>query len=148
MEGKIISINISSRKRDIKFPVASAQLQANYGIVGDVHAGKNERQITILDESCFRLAEKQGMMVGPGLYGENITTTGWDINRLSLGDRLQLGGTLLIVTKLKKKCFRQCIINEQLIACPVPHHMVFAKVATGGVIRVGDPLVLVGGQND
>ena len=46
--GKIVSINVSSRKRIPKSPVQEAELVPGTGIAGDAHAAPGDRQLSLL----------------------------------------------------------------------------------------------------
>jgi hypothetical protein len=63
---------------------------------------------------------------------------------LKTGDKLILGGgTELEITQIGKRCHRRCEIFEQLGDCIMPHEGAFAKVIKGGMINVGDDIVVI-----
>ncbi|HEC89035.1 MAG TPA: MOSC domain-containing protein, partial [Thermoplasmatales archaeon] len=49
MEGKILSINISEKKGDKKYPIEEARITM-MGVEGDAHAGNWHRQVSLLAE--------------------------------------------------------------------------------------------------
>ena len=53
MKGRIKHICISKRKGTKKHPVPSAVLQEGHGIIGDGHAGKWHRQVSLLSEKSI-----------------------------------------------------------------------------------------------
>ena len=72
-----------------------------------------------------------------GDFAENITTEGIDLVTLPIGSRLQVGETLLEVTRIGKECHTRCVIYDQAGDCVMPKEGIFARVITGGVIRPG-----------
>ena len=46
--GKLLAINISKERGTEKREVPQAELVADYGIMGDAHAGKWHRQVSLL----------------------------------------------------------------------------------------------------
>ena len=46
--GKLIAINISEKRGTEKKEIQEAQLVTDFGIVGDAHAGKWHRQVSLL----------------------------------------------------------------------------------------------------
>ena len=53
--GKLLAINISKERGTEKREVPQAELVADYGIMGDAHAGKWHRQVSPLSGSYFLL---------------------------------------------------------------------------------------------
>ena len=135
-----------------KTNVAQADLKADFGIVGDAHAGHGHRQVSLLGvESINKLREK-GVSVSPGDFAENITTEDLPVKSLKLGSKLRIGGQVeLEVTQLGKRCHRRCGIFDRLGECIMPRDGVFARVTTPGRIKVGDMIEVVddkGGDTD
>ncbi len=105
--GKIVSINVSSRKRVPKKPANKAELVPGMGIAGDAHAAPGDRQLSLLMmESIERQRDlikeqsrkavsgngsSQAVELVPGIYAENLTTEGIDLMSLNLGDALKVG---------------------------------------------------------
>lgn len=119
--------------------VPEAELRADFGLVGDAHAGSGHRQVSLLTvESIDRFREK-GVTVAPGDFAENVTVEGLNLSLLAVGSRLRIGtGPELEVTQFGKKCHGRCRIYEKVGDCVMPREGVFARVITGGTIRVGD----------
>src|SRR4051795_5815210 len=101
---RLISVNTNAHKEFRKVPRARGQLVANFGLEGDRHAGRPERQVSILNaETVAELAE-QGMPVSPGVLGENITVEGVPVMQLSDGARLRIGDAELEITGDRPAC--------------------------------------------
>jgi MOSC domain-containing protein YiiM len=139
LKGAIKAISVSKQKGTRKVNVPEAQLRADFGIVGDAHAGQPVRQVSLLAlESIEKMVDK-GANVSPGDFAENITTEGLNLLELSVGTRLALGKDVeLEIRQFGKKCHSGCEILQQVGDCVMPREGVFAKVVRPGMIRVGD----------
>lgn len=145
MSAKVIAVCISENKGERKTPVASVELRENHGIVGDAHAGEWHRQVSLLAAESIEKMRKMGLDVDSGDFAENITTEGIDLPALPIGTRLAVGETLLEVTQIGKECHTRCAIYHQAGDCVMPKEGIFARVITGGVVKPGDPIVVVRG---
>ncbi len=142
--GWIRAISISSEKGMPKHNVPEAELQADFGIVGDAHAGSGLRQVSLLDMASIEDLRQKGAEISPGDFAENLTVEGIDLSALRVGWRFRVGGTVeLEVTQLGKRCHGRCRIFEKLGDCIMPRQGVFAHVVTGGRIQVGDAIELI-----
>ena len=142
--GRIRAISISGEKGIAKHNVPTAELQTDFGIVGDAHAGNGLRQVSLLDMASIEELRQQGADISPGDFAENLTVEGVDLSTLRVGCRLQIGGIVdLEVTQLGKRCHGRCRIFEKLGDCIMPRQGVFARVVTGGRIQVGDTVELM-----
>jgi MOSC domain-containing protein YiiM len=138
-EGRIRAISVSRQKGTQKVNVPDAELKADFGLVGDAHAGPWHRQVSLLAVESIEKMIAKGAKVSPGNFAENITTEGIDLLKLSLGSRLRLGEAVeLEVTQFGKKCHSECEIFQQVGDCIMPREGIFAKVKKAGRIRVGD----------
>ncbi|GLI38343.1 MOSC domain-containing protein [Geobacter hydrogenophilus] len=145
MSAKVIAVCISENKGERKTPVVSVELRENHGIVGDAHAGEWHRQVSLLAAESIEKMRKMGLDVDSGDFAENITTEGIDLPALPIGTRLAVGETLLEVTQIGKECHTRCAIYHQAGDCVMPKEGIFARVITGGVVKPGDPIVVVRG---
>jgi MOSC domain-containing protein YiiM len=142
--GRIRAISISTEKGMPKHNVPAAELQADFGIVGDAHAGSALRQVSLLDMASIEELRRSGADIAPGDFAENLTVEGIDLSGLAVGRRFQIGGLVdLEVTQLGKRCHGRCRIFEKLGDCIMPRQGVFARVVTGGRIQVGDAIELI-----
>lgn len=145
---KVLATCISEKKGTKKHPVPSITLEANYGILGDAHAGNWHRQVSLLPtESVDTLRDKLPDLK-PGDFAENILTEGISLKNLPIGTILQIGTTVLEITQIGKKCHNDCEIKQITGRCVMPTDGVFAKVIEGGVIRPGDTITIRGTQHE
>ncbi len=144
IEGTIKAISVSKEKGTQKVNVPIAELKADFGVVGDVHAGKWHRQVSLLAVESIDKMIAKGAKVAPGNFAENITTEGIELLELSVGSKLKLGESVeLEITQFGKKCHSRCEIFEQLGDCIMPREGVFAKVIKAGQINVGDVIEVI-----
>jgi len=148
MKGQIVSVNISDAKGESKTPVqGKVSFKTGWGIVGDVHAGTPDRDVTLLP--CEALGG-----VPYGGYGENIDTAGIDILDLPKGTVLTIGQRAtsgfgsggeqvrIQITQHGKICPSRCSIYYKLGNCIMQEKGVFAKVLEGGEIMAGDEITV------
>jgi molybdopterin adenylyltransferase len=142
IEGRVRAISISVQKGVPKTNVPQAELQADFGIVGDAHAG-GPRQVSLLAGEQIDELRTKAANLAPGDFAENITTQGLDLRLLRLGSRLKIGAAVeLEITQLGKRCHGRCAIFERLGDCIMPREGAFARVVRPGLIQVGDAIVI------
>ncbi|MDR0841225.1 MAG: MOSC domain-containing protein [Christensenellaceae bacterium] len=141
----IVAINISEHKGTYKHPVAQAQLVVEHGIAGDAHAGNWHRQVSLLAQESIDTMTALGVAdLTPGKFAENITTEGITLHTLPVGARLRIGPCLAEVTQIGKECHQHCQIYKQVGMCIMPTEGIFVRILTGGGIRPGDKIDIVG----
>lgn len=122
----------------IRVPAQQVNLVANHGIEGDQKAGHHpERQLNLLSLEWLERIALLGYRTGPGQFGEQIIVSGMPVEELQPGTRLQLGSTVIEVTKARTGCSRLEAAQGKSIA-GLGALGVLARVITGGSISVGD----------
>ena len=144
MKGSIVSVNTSEAKGESKTPVQGrVSLKPGWGIVGDVHAGTPDRDVTLLPREALG-------GVPYGGYGENIDTAGIDIlglpegTVLTIGQRATSGGerVRIQITQHGKICPSRCAIYYKLGNCIMQEKGIFAVILEGGEIGMGDEIMV------
>ncbi len=146
MSATIVATCISESKGERKTPVDQVELRQEHGIIADAHAGDWHRQISLLASESIAKMQAMGLDVDSGDFAENLTTQGIDLVNLPIGTRLKVGETLLEVTQIGKECHNRCAIYEQAGDCVMPKEGIFARVIEGGVIKPGDEITRLNGQ--
>ena len=142
--GRIVSVNTSPKKGQLKTPAASAELVAGQGLAGDAHKGFAHRQVSLLmiediEAQRARLGDPAAVALGPGSYAENLTTRGIDLGALRLGDELAVGAAVrLRVSQIGKECHTKCAVYKITGDCIMPVRGIFCEVLAGGAVRPGD----------
>jgi MOSC domain-containing protein YiiM len=151
-----------------KQPVESLTLIARLGVEGDAHAGvtvkhrsrvardpsqPNLRQLHLLHAEIFEELAPHGFTLKPGDIGENVTTRGIDLLALGTGTRLCLGTEAIVeITGLRNPCAQLDHFHAGLMAAMLGRDEagglirksgVMAIVLQGGVLRAGDPIIIL-----
>ena len=141
---RVVAVNISERKGELKHPVPEIRLKLRHGIVGDAHAGDWHRQISMLaEESVDTMRDKCPIPLDPGVFAENINTVGIDLKHLPVGTHLRIGSTEVEVTQIGKECHNDCAIKKAVGKCVMPTEGIFVIVVTEGVVRAGDEIEIL-----
>ena len=136
--GKIIAVCTSPEKGMIKHDVGEGLLLEEIGIEGDAHAGFMHRQVSLISiEDIRTMMEKLPDLV-PGSFAENLTTEGFDLSALKIGDRLKVGETILEVSQIGKECHTKCEVFRKTGDCIMPKKGIFTRVIKGGKVKTGD----------
>ncbi len=139
MEGKILTICVSSEKGTKKNEVHSALFVADSGIKGDAHAGKWHRQVSLLSNEDIDKVREIIPNLKPGAFAENLATVGIDLNQVKIGDKVLLNDEVVLqVTQLGKECHSGCEIQKLTGDCLMPKKGIFSRVLKGGFVEKND----------
>ena len=141
--GNVIAVCTSSAKGTQKKNVGSAVFMEDWGIENDAHAGKWHRQVSLLSHDKIEAFRARGAEVADGAFGENLVVSGIDFSSLPIGTRFACNEVLLELTQIGKECHSGCEIFKKMGDCIMPREGVFTKVLHGGIISVGDTLVVL-----
>lgn len=134
---KIISLNTSEKNGNIKIPGLSVEIN-ELGIIGDSHAGKWHRQVSLLGtESYKKVKDENNLELKYGSFAENITTEGMILHNSNVLDRFVADDVVLEVTQIGKKCHSGCDIQKQIGNCVMPEEGIFCRVLQGGILKTG-----------
>lgn len=93
-----------------KLPVAGPVEVGRLGLGGDQvsdtqhHGGVDQAVYAFAREDLDRWAAELGTDLRDGLFGENLTTSGYDVNEAEVGERWQVGSALLEVASVRIPC--------------------------------------------
>ncbi len=146
MKGRVFSVNQSQAKGVPKLPAKEGYLKEGWGLLGDAHSGRWNRQVSFLpwerikcQNESPKTKEWQTQGFKPGDFAENITTEGLDLAKLGVGDQIEIGDHIKVkVTQIGKKCHTRCAIYKKVGKCIMPQEGIFAEVLEGGKVKVGD----------
>ncbi|MCE5182970.1 MAG: MOSC domain-containing protein [Synergistaceae bacterium] len=136
--GKIIAVCTSPEKGMIKHDVREGLLLEELGIEGDAHAGFMHRQVSLIAVEDIRTMMEKLPDLVPGSFAENLTTEGFDLSALKIGDRLKVGETILEVSQIGKECHTKCEVFRKTGDCIMPKKGIFTRVIKGGKVKTGD----------
>jgi MOSC domain-containing protein YiiM len=140
----LVSVNLNDAPEFRKLPKDQGVLVTNYGLQGDRHAGRPLRQVSLLNEETVQELADQGLPVGPGVLGENITVEGVPIMDLPRGTRLRVGPEAeLEIMDNRPACKELLQVHRDALKALAGRTGKMARVVKGGTIRPGDEVKLV-----
>jgi len=95
-----------------KEPVQGRVAVRGENVVGDgqadlrVHGGRDKAVYSYAVEDYTWWSERLGRELGPGTFGENLTTEGIDLSAAPIGSRWRVGTALLEVSQPRFPCFK------------------------------------------
>ncbi|MEE9190815.1 MAG: MOSC domain-containing protein [Candidatus Neomarinimicrobiota bacterium] len=144
VQGNIEAICVSRKKGIVKKEVKYAEFRIDHGIVGDAHAGKWHRQVSLLAKEDIDVMRIKIPRLANGAFAENIVTKGLELKYLSIGDRIKLGSSIILeVTQKGKECHTSCAIRNIVGDCIMPREGLFCQVIKGGRLLPGDSMSLL-----
>ena len=93
-----------------KHPVTGPVWVATLGLEGDQvadtvhHGGIDQAVYAFAREDLDDWVEQLGAPIGDGMFGENLTTAGLDVNEARVGERWRVGSVLLEVASVRIPC--------------------------------------------
>ncbi|UPJ80701.1 MULTISPECIES: MOSC domain-containing protein [unclassified Bradyrhizobium] len=162
LEGTVVAVAADRGHHFSKPPQDRIVLVEGHGVQGDAHAGPfvrhrylarrqprlaNLRQVHLIPSELFASLSEAGFEVAAGDLGENITTAGLDLERMSLGTLIELGRTAIVeLTGLRTPCvlidrFRAGLKQQVLSSAetgPPFKSGVLGVVRAGGMVAAGD----------
>jgi MOSC domain-containing protein YiiM len=123
VSARVISVNVGTPrtvdtgKREVataiwKAPVAGRVPVRGVNLAGDdqadrsVHGGPDKAVYAYASEDTAFWEDVLGRDLGPGAFGENLTTAGIDVSGAVLGERWRIGSALLQVRQTRVPCFK------------------------------------------
>jgi len=139
VKGRVIAVNISEKKGQIKKPVEKINLIKDFGLEGDAHGGKWHRQVSLLARESIEKMQALGIEgLCTGKFAENITTEGIALHTKGVGTSIKVGEAVLEISQIGKECHLDCEILRNNMECVLTAEGIFARVIEGGTIKPGD----------
>ena len=93
-------------KQAVDGPVRATRLGLDGDQVADTkhHGGVDQAVYAFAREDLDFWAETLGVPIRDGLFGENLTTSGYDVNAAEIGERWRIGGAVLEVASVRIPC--------------------------------------------
>jgi MOSC domain-containing protein YiiM len=118
--------------------------------VDSAHGGPDAAVYVYAEEDAAHFADELGREIPPGLFGDNVRTTGLDVTGARLGERWRIGdpswGLLLEVRKPRTPCrnlsMRMGIDDFHIDFNRTGRVGVMCRVLEPGTIAAGDPVVV------
>ncbi len=140
---KVEAVCTSKKKGIVKKEQPSVLFKEAWGIEGDAHGGDWHRQVSLLAAESIELVKEVLPSLKKGAFAENIITRGIDLAKLGIGDKLQVGESVILqITQIGKECHNSgCAIKKATGDCIMPREGIFSKVLSGGEVGPGDEIV-------
>ena len=137
MSGSIISMRLCVGSRDPMKEVNDANFITGQGMEGDRHlrsdGRRSNRQVLIMDSETLSHFD-----LLPGQVRENVTVAGLDFSSISAGDKVSLGGDVILeITGDCEPCARMDELRPGLKDEIDGKRGLLAFVEKGGVVAVG-----------
>jgi MOSC domain-containing protein YiiM len=110
--------------------------------------GGPDRAIVLFSLDVIRVLQREGHPIAAGTTGENLTVSGVDWHGLAPGRRLQIGEVKLEITRFTSPCEKIAgsFLEFDFTRISQKRHAgwsrVSARVLAGGLVRMGDPVML------
>jgi MOSC domain-containing protein YiiM len=162
---RVASVQISNGPRTVPYrgktiatgifkePVAGPVLIRRMGLDGDIqvdrryHGGTNKAVYSYAFEHVEFWKATWQRAIPPGLFGENLTTTGLLETDVRVGDRYRFGEAILEAVQPRQPCFKlglklgstKAIADFRSAGRPG----IYWKVTDEGIVEAGSPIALV-----
>lgn len=161
--GEVVSVNLAEPrtlmrrghamttglwKRPVGRSVAVGRLGLEGDLVGDKrhHGGTDKAVYAYALEDVRWWEEQLGRELGPGFFGENLTLSGVQVSGARIGEKWQVGSTLLEVSEPRHPCWKlaekvgepRFVKRFQQAGRPGA----YLRVLNEGEVRVGDAVAV------
>lgn len=124
--------------------VEEALLKEGFGIIGDIFAGKKDREITLFEtEARAESLETRGDGLCVTRFSENFLLSGLDLMSMTSGARISIGEAEIELTQVGKECHEECPVFIREGNCGLFSKAAYANVVKGGCVHKGDMLLLL-----
>lgn len=133
-----MAVCASKERTEPKVDVGSGELRANYGLVGDAHAGTGAFEVSLIAyESILRARDQYGIDARPGCFADNLAVQGLDVRAIRVGDHIHVGPAVLEVVQIGKPPDAPHTYDFHGVSL-LRQEGVFCRVIQGGHVRRGD----------
>ena len=143
--GVVLAISVGDSRTTPKKEVPQAVLKEHFGVIGDVHAGKDHKQVSMLSLSSWEKNKNEGYELNYGELFENIVFEGLDdLYRYPIGTIIKIGSEVeLSITQIGKDHDVDIEVRGQKVRSIMPKEGIFTSVVKGGTIQTGDIIEVV-----
>ncbi|MCG3163628.1 MAG: hypothetical protein JMDDDDMK_05069 [Acidobacteria bacterium] len=144
LAGKLTGVFVGSRKGEDKAPVESAELIADRGLLGDIHAGRDpRRQVSLFAAETLRDLQNEGFEISAESLGANLFTENIKLDSLKPGARLRVGEAVIEIVEARKPCRSITKIDNRLPKRLYGQCGQLGRIVKGGEARVGDEVDVI-----
>lgn len=138
---KIVQIAVKLQKGHPAKLLVNAAVSREWGLLGDIHGGKGDRQVSLIENEARNQAVEKGIHgYCTHRFSANLSIEGISLQDLKQGTVLKAGNAALEITHVGKECFTDCPVHAAMGNCGLSYKIAFAKVVQDGVLQVGDEM--------
>lgn len=136
-------------KRPVDRPTQIKTLGLRGDEIADLvfHGGPDKAVYAFAREDLDEWSASCGTLFGPGTFGENLTTSGIDLNEVRIGDRWRVGTALIEAACVRIPCsvFQGFVGQDRWVKRFTERGRpgVYFRVIEEGVVSAGDPIAVV-----
>ncbi len=144
-QGKVLAVCFGDSRETPKKTVESAVFIKDFGIKGDVHAGRDHKQVSLLNLISLEKNRKAGYELNYGDLFENIDFEGIDdLYKYPLGTLIKIGeDVVLSITQIGKDHDVDIVVRGQKVRSIMPLEGIFTRVTKGGIVQAGDTIEVI-----
>jgi MOSC domain-containing protein YiiM len=163
--GKVLSVNVgtarefdyhgrAARSAIWKTPVAGRIAARGVNLAGDeqadrgAHGGFDKAVYAYSIEDARWFEKETGRTLPSGAFGENLTTEGIDVNNAAIGERWEIGSTVLEVSEPRVPCWRLGVrMDDSLFVRRFTEALrpgSYLRIIVEGELGAGDEIRVVG----
>jgi MOSC domain-containing protein YiiM len=130
-----------------RVPVHGVNLDGDDQADRRVHGGADKAVYSYAAEDDAWWSDRLGRALGPGTFGENLTTEGIDLTDAWIGERWQVGTVVLEVSQPREPCFKLGMrmgdagFVDEFAAAGRPG--AYLRIVEAGTLGTGDPVTVV-----
>ncbi len=143
--GLVLAVCVGDDRTNSKKQVPSAVVVENFGIQGDIHAGIDHKQVSLLSLSSLEKKRREGYELDYGDLFENIVFQGLeDLYRYPVGTIIKIGSEVVLrITQIGKDHDVDITVRGQKVRSIMPKEGIFTSVIKGGTIQAGDYIEVI-----
>lgn len=144
-QGTVLAVCIGDSRKKPKKTVENAVLIKDFGIKGDVHAGRDYKQVSLLSLVSLEKNRKAGYELNYGDLFENIDFKGIaDLYKYPLGTFIRIGKEVILsITQIGKDHDVDIEVRGQKVRSIMPVEGIFTRVVKGGIVQAGDTIEVI-----
>jgi cyclic pyranopterin phosphate synthase len=145
-KGVVLAICVGDSRQAPKKQVKSASLIEDFGMKGDIHAGVDHKQISLLSlASLEKNRQEGGYELNYGDLFENIVFQGLEnLFQYPIGTIIKVGPEVILrITQIGKDHDVDIEACGQKVRSIMPQEGIFTQVVKGGTIQEGDSIEVI-----
>lgn len=143
--GTVLAVCIGDSRKVPKKQVPSVVVVEDFGLKGDVHAGRDHKQVSLLSLASLEKNRREGHQLQYGDLFENIDFKGIDdLYQYPTGTLIKVGKEVLLsITQIGKDHDVDIVVRGKQVRSIMPKEGVFTRVVHGGTIQAGDRIEVI-----